>query len=813
MKKLYDQLQLATSEEDVKDIYIRDLELKKYKKGLIDIQTDEVWFEAKMGGDVSYYKMFTQLLNYVYVADKKGEETLPRLLAVIDQKKAALMKTADIIDFLRRDTIKWGKSASNPSQEAVDEVSKFIGVHFVRYDIKTHGYDFRYAVRHVRQHNEFPHRKIKPNNLKQVFDLWVEMIGSKLVNTDTSQYLIDEPKGKSKYVRLFFADVMTDSKIATYRKLKAKLIYQNDEPAFRILGKIYELGDTESYREFWDIYARPPDEEHQDYLVARRDSLIPLEERMFKGAYYTPLDVVDKAYETLDKTLGEDWQEEYIIWDMCCGVGNLEIKHSNHRNIFMSTLDEEDVELMVAINTCVAANRFQYDYLNDDVSKDGEIDYSLTNKIPQKLRDAIKKGKKILVLMNPPYAEATNATNTSRGEDAANKAGVAKTTLAKVAMENYGKASNELFTQFLARIAIEMPTATIAMFSKLKHINAPNFETFRQNWNAKYLDGFIVHSKAFDGLKGDFPIGFLIWQTYHGTKQSYTIDKISTEILNKDAQPIGHKDFYNLPNDRMLNHKNWIDRPRANKELAIPLKNAVSLSGVKKPLIKWNEGALAYMYCGGNDMQHTGQQTVLFSSLYGGGHGFYVTPDNLDKAAITFTMRRIIEHTWINDRDQFFIPTEPLTDEFKNDCLIWMLFSGSNLTAGADGLKWNDKEWSLVNHFIPFKEDQVNAPDKFESDFMVQHLKGKKLSAEAEMAMAEGRILWQKYFSKKYSAKIRDQYKLDRPDVGWYQIRQAMKAYNKERDTGQIRTTDFDESYQILSHKLRPMVFDLGFLK
>ena len=813
MKKLYDQLQLATSEEDVKDIYIRDLELKKYKKGLVDIQTDEVWFEAKMGGDVSYYKMFTQLLNYVYVADKKGEETLPRLLAVIDQKKAALMKTADIIDFLRRDTIKWGKSASNPSQEAVDEVSKFIGVHFVRYDIKTHGYDFRYAVRHVRQHNEFPHRKIKPNNLKQVFDLWVEMIGSKLVNTDTSQYLIDEPKGKSKYVRLFFADVMTDSKIATYRKLKAKLIYQNDEPAFRILGKIYELGDTESYREFWDIYARPPDEEHQDYLVARRDSLIPLEERMFKGAYYTPLDVVDKAYETLDKTLGEDWQEEYIIWDMCCGVGNLEIKHSNHRNIFMSTLDEEDVELMVAINTCVAANRFQYDYLNDDVSKDGEIDYSLTNKIPQKLRDAIKKGKKILVLMNPPYAEATNATNTSRGEDAANKAGVAKTTLAKVAMENYGKASNELFTQFLARIAIEMPTATIAMFSKLKHINAPNFETFRQNWNAKYLDGFIVHSKAFDGLKGDFPIGFLIWQTYHGTKQSYTIDKISTEILNKDAQPIGHKDFYNLPNDRMLNHKNWIDRPRANKELAIPLKNAVSLSGVKKPLIKWNEGALAYMYCGGNDMQHTGQQTVLFSSLYGGGHGFYVTPDNLDKAAITFTMRRIIEHTWINDRDQFFIPTEPLTDEFKNDCLIWMLFSGSNLTAGADGLKWNDKEWSLVNHFIPFKEDQVNAPARFESDFMVQHLKGKKLSAEAEMVMAEGRILWQKYFSKKYSPKIREQYKLDRPDVGWYQIRQAMKAYNKERDTGQIRTTDFDESYQILSHKLRPMVFDLGFLK
>ena len=44
--------------------------------------------------------------------------------------------------------------------------------------------------------------------------------------------------------------------------------------------------------------------------------------------------------------------------------------------------------------------------------------------------------------------------------------------------------------------------------------NAPNFEEFRKNISIKYLDGFIVHSKSFDGLKGDFPIGFLIWKTF-----------------------------------------------------------------------------------------------------------------------------------------------------------------------------------------------------------------------------------------------------------------------------------------------------------
>lgn len=43
-----------------------------------------------------------------------------------------------------------------------------------------------------------------------------------------------------------------------------------------------------------------------------------------------------------------------------------------------------------------------------------------------------------------------------------------------------------------------------------------------------------------------------------------------------------------------------------------------------------------------------------------------------------------------------------LSEEFKNDCIIWMLFNGSNLTASAEKLEWEGKKWSIVNHLIPF---------------------------------------------------------------------------------------------------------------
>jgi hypothetical protein len=59
---LFERLQKASSEEDVKAEYIKALRLKQVQRNLIDIQTREVWFEAKFGSKKSLYEMFTQLL-------------------------------------------------------------------------------------------------------------------------------------------------------------------------------------------------------------------------------------------------------------------------------------------------------------------------------------------------------------------------------------------------------------------------------------------------------------------------------------------------------------------------------------------------------------------------------------------------------------------------------------------------------------------------------------------------------------------------------------------------------------------------------
>lgn len=794
---LYKNLQKSKSEEDVKDVYIKALGLKSHTKGLIDIRTDEMWFEAKEGGKHSCYAMFTQLLHYVQVAINEGDP-VPPLLAVIDMEKAAIMKSADVLPFLAKKTIKWGKSASKFPQEALDAVSAHIGTHFVQFKIETDEDEFIQAVKSAIATGDIIRLSITPANLKQVFDKWVQMIGREI-----------EGVSEENYALLFFADIMHDGTVATHQDLPAELLHKNGKPAFQLGKQIYELNSVVGYQKFWAMYHRPPQADYRNYLLERRDSLIPLDERGFKGAFYTPLHVVEKAYDLLHTTLGKKWQQEYLVWDMCCGVGNLEVKHSNHRNLFMSTLDTADIDVMKSTKTCVAAHRFQYDYLNDDIDDFGNIDYSISNKLPQALRDAIRSNKKILVLINPPYAEAMKADNIAEIEDKSEiKKGVSDTRVASC-MDTHGYASRELFTQFLVRIARELPTATVATFSTLKYVNAPNFDKFRAQWNAKYLDGFVVHSKAFDGIKGDFPIGFLIWATNQRTSEKTPITTITTEVLDRKAIPIGEKSFHNISPSQLLGE--WLERPRPNEQPALPLKGALKPTTSTKDVRgkRWADGAIGGMICGGSDIQHAGISTALLSSGYCSAGGFLVTGQNLWQVAVAFSARLLIKKTWLNDRDQFLAPTVELTEEFRNDCLVWMLFHNQNLTAGADGLEWNGQTWSLVNHFIPYSEDEVNSTGRFESDFMRRYMASRTFSDEATAILDAGRIVWSNFFKITDARSVREQFYLNRPDVGWYQIRNALKARDALETSGMPALIKVQKE---LEEKLRPQIYEFGLL-
>ena len=76
------------------------------------------------------------------------------------------------------------------------------------------------------------------------------------------------------------------------------------------------------------------------------------------------------------------------------------------------------------------------------------------------------------------------------------------------------------------------------MFSTLKYVNAPDSVKYRDKYfNYKYEKGFLFHSKCFQGIAGDFPIAFLLWNL----SKSSESNTIEIDIANDKAINIGIK--------------------------------------------------------------------------------------------------------------------------------------------------------------------------------------------------------------------------------------------------------------------------------
>ncbi|GAA9198091.1 hypothetical protein BTM361_15800 [Helicobacter pylori] len=97
---------------------------------------------------------------------------------------------------------------------------------------------------------------------------------------------------------------------------------------------------------------------------------------------------------------------------------------------------------------------------------------------------------------------------------------------------------------------------------------------------------------------------------------------------------------------------------------------------------------------------------------------FAIASSNILFGSVFFSIRHCIKATWQNDRDQFYAPYDDAfqdDSEFKNNCLIFMLFHTQNRITTTQG----------TNHFIPFSETEVNAKERYFSHALLDFLKGK----------------------------------------------------------------------------------------
>lgn len=122
------------------------------------------------------------------------------------------MRSADVIPFLAKKTVRWGKSATKYTPEARTEISAHIGTYFVSFKISQDEAEFIGTVKTAVKTGDIIRTQITPDNLKQVFDKWVLMIGREIVGVNETDYAL-----------LFFADIMNDGTVSTHDHLTTSI--------------------------------------------------------------------------------------------------------------------------------------------------------------------------------------------------------------------------------------------------------------------------------------------------------------------------------------------------------------------------------------------------------------------------------------------------------------------------------------------------------------------------------------------------------------------------------------------------------------
>ncbi len=601
-----------------------------------------------------------------------------------------------ITSFFYQSGINFSITPSNHNTEgfkhALDVFKAKCKSHKFVFDFKTQSQECKEFIKNNLNSSHLLNKiPIDKNNFFTIYQKWFEAVKPTID--------IDWEVAKTKGILdadYYLADLLSDGDKTIIEKLQTILSssYYKLKRGVNELGKIdfMEIGFTDgqqAHQEFWNIYERPPKVEFQAFILERRDLLVPSDVRERKGAFFTPRIWVEKSQEYLAKALGQDYQEDYIIWDCAGGTGNLLNGLTNKANCFLSTLDSNDVAI---VKELAAANKlnllenhvFQFDFLNDDFKS-----------VPKSLQEILndkEKRKKLIIYINPPYAEAGNKAKMSgTGE---HKAKVARNNKTHETYKNLlGSGANELFAQFFMRIYKELNGCIMASFSKLKYLNSSNFKKFREVFKAKFLEGFMVPADSFDNVKGQFPIGFLVWDTATPLKPA---NALNLEVFDSRGEFLGYKNIHSC--NKVLFLADYLQKFQPKKRDTI----------------------FGYLDPGRNSFQHQNlvNISVIDKSQQSHVKYFPIIATTILLVSVFFSIRHCIKATWQNDRDQFYAPYNDAwqdDNEFKNNSLIFMLFHTQNrITTTQD-----------INHFIPFSETEVNAKERYSSHALLDFLKGK----------------------------------------------------------------------------------------
>jgi hypothetical protein len=777
----------------------------------------EIKYDLDFSNNANVARVIIQALYYIKNRQKLGQE-VPSSIFVGDKDEYFIVSVKQFANFLDGSYVNEMDPEWKFSPSSAYKLNTKMYQELFNKDIPlmikklqdTFDFDFVRNRLVALASNENIKTKLNAETIKKPFHYFTQSV---LLNGESIK---DHAK-----IKLFFA-IITGSEDAIYSRGKV-----------RYEGKDYSVHDG-YYAGFVNIYQTKYKTSERENFVASMDSLIKEEARRFHGAYFTPKIIVDYAHETIVKNLGENWKDEYVVWDPAAGTLNL-TRDYQFKELYCSTLFQEELDLASDYNP--EAVKFQFDFLNDEfkAERDG-------GKVPNGLYDAVNdENKKVMVLMNPPYANTgTGQKSSTLGTAKTNSKNITATPLKNEMSDlDFGRAAKDLYIKFIyGTTKLLKKDDYLFMFTKtgfLRNTSAIGVRKYILE-NFGYKKGFMFDSKYFEGAAGGWPVSFTGWKKAE-TSKNIKIDLIQLDKNNK-IEFLKEIELTQVekPYTKYINNLNINGTLKASLSLSMP----TTLQPVRTEFML-PTNFLGSIPIKGMIAKYSADRGIYTASYSDKGTArLNVTSSNIYDGAAFYAVRSLIKPTVENEADDFMIPdfTNTKYEEFKYDSLVYSLFENQSYqsslrkvgydaqgnpinypTASQKGNINVYNEWFFLSqseisdladeHFSEVYQDAKGQKDRYVYTELERLISENKLSKEALDVLEAGRKLFKDTFSVRQTLHTQfPEYHLNAWDAGFWQLRTALKKAGLES-----HLEDLNKKYEVLENKMRPLVYELGFLK
>lgn len=647
-----------------------------------------------------------QCIYYMKAFEKHGHEQ-PNVIFGADKDQMFVVYAPPLRKYLEYD-FDWGlapssAAAKNPELMAMLEEDRLLAT-FV-HNIHETGFDLNEVMMTIDRLSEndgaYDRIAITPQNIRAAFDSFLLMLNigkAKMANEDA--------------VTLFITSLLGGAEAAMVDPAVKNTIHlPSSKKTLRV--------DTVAYEAFFSRYETVYQQTQVDALVAMYDVLLEEVSRRFSGDYWTPTIWADEAHRLLDETLGEDWREQFVVWDPACGTKNLTRDYTTFSELYLSTLHQHELNTSGRYSAEAEAT-FQYDFLNDDMGIGPNALLGEDWKMPAALYRALNSDRPVLFFMNPPYGTATN-------DDETHKAGIAFTGVG-AAMRTEGglaTASAQLYTQFLYRIQqlqhdFGLTRVVIAAFTPDRFMTGVQYKAFTDRFQKDfgYRDGFYFNAGEFSDVQSNWGIGFTVWDTAAVGQHQDAFPLALARATDRGVRMSGRRTVRNIgPRDVV---STWLKAGEPSRYTLRPdgsyvrLKSALGVHTAKTIAGHLAEDSLGYMHNNGSSVEHSSKFVGMYSTAFGSGHGVQVNARNFERACMVLTARKTTipaaEDMWITGHDNVTPPSSEPPAQFVADSVVYALCSrNGSYQSAMRRVEYRGRTLNLFNEFFFLSTEHMKA--------------------------------------------------------------------------------------------------------